>query len=122
MARPREVEVGYAAVHRRLRVDRGWAYSHPCAECGDTAQEWAYDHLDPEELVTLWGGREVAHSLDQAHYRPLCHRCHRRADRNNPPLCPKGHCAWRTNSKNHRYCGPCNAQRSREWRERRRNG
>ena len=42
----------------------------PCAVCGESATQWSYDGLDPDEQRdprTGW-----AWSADMAHYRPLC--------------------------------------------------
>lgn len=70
-------QAGYLAIHVRLRTNRGHASAHPCAECGDVAAEWAYDHTDPNEQLDERG---CPYSPDPAHYRPLCLSCHRSAD------------------------------------------
>jgi hypothetical protein len=63
----------YSTVHQRLpSLENG-----TCQHCDDHAEEWAYDHGDPEEL-TDEAGRP--YSLDQGHYMPLCRKCHRRYD------------------------------------------
>lgn len=70
----------YAAAHERLRRGRGRADSYRCAApgCSNRAAEWAYDHADPEPLTDPRGH---AYSLDAAHYRALCHGCHKRFDK-----------------------------------------
>lgn len=67
----------YGAVHTRLRVSRGSASGHPCADCGAPAEQWSYDHKDPDALVSDAGH---PYSLDFAHYVPRCCSCHRTYD------------------------------------------
>ena len=69
-------EVSYGAIHRRLRVYRGSASSHPCEGCEGEASHWAYDHLDVNQKESERGPYSA--SLD--HYRPLCVPCHKTAD------------------------------------------
>lgn len=59
--------VSYSALHTRIRHQRGWATEHPCAECGEPANEWAFDE-------------PTGYSTDLSRYRPLCYICHRKAD------------------------------------------
>lgn len=60
---PRKREASYNTRHRRVKIARGSARSHPCAnECGQPAAEWAQIH-----------GTD---GLEVEHYRPLCHKCH----------------------------------------------
>lgn len=70
-------EPTYAAAHHRLRTTRDNAVAHLCDNCGGNADEWAYDHSDPDERHD---DRGRAYSLDPAHYRPMCGPCHRRFD------------------------------------------
>jgi hypothetical protein len=42
----------------------------PCALCGESATDWSYDGLDPNEQLDSRTGR--AWSATLAHYRPLC--------------------------------------------------
>jgi hypothetical protein len=73
--------VTYTAVHRRLRLDRGPASQYPCFECLGRAQDWAYDNVDPNELV---GGKyDSAYSLNPDHYVPLCRPCHAEFDQSH---------------------------------------
>lgn len=48
--------------------------------CPAVAEEWSYDHGDPDELAGLDHGRELPYSLKIQHYQPLCTPCHRRFD------------------------------------------
>jgi hypothetical protein len=73
--------VGYRQAHQRVDAARGRASSYPCAECGRPAQDWAYLHDDPDELVAVVNGRPLRYSLDSDRYSPLCRCCHRRLDR-----------------------------------------
>lgn len=74
-------DVGYSAIHRRLRQYRGKASTHACCQCGGPARQWAYDHADPQEKLGDGGrGRVFRYSTSLDHYIPLCLRCHRRFD------------------------------------------
>jgi hypothetical protein len=73
----RRATVGYNAIHQRLKRDRGPASEQWCTDCGGPAMDWAYDHLDPDELM----GKDGPYSLDLAHYRARCRRCHQAEDR-----------------------------------------
>lgn len=66
----------YGAVHRRLAKVLGPAREHNCADCGSPADEWAYDHTDPNERR----GSEGPYSTDITRYQPMCRSHHRRLD------------------------------------------
>ena len=68
--------VTYAAVHQRLRKQRGSASQHRCVDCENPAAEWSYDHADPDELVDSHCGVPVRYSIDLNHYAPRCKVCH----------------------------------------------
>lgn len=68
--------VGYNSMHQRTRRIRGTSSSHPCAECGEPAREWAYDYTDPNEMVE----NGLRYSLDVNRYQPMCAHCHRLND------------------------------------------
>jgi len=70
-------DVGYAAVHRRLRRTRGSASTYPCAQCGKPAYQWSYDHADSAQRTDSLG---LPYSIDLAHYLPRCTPCHKRFD------------------------------------------
>jgi hypothetical protein len=74
----RHDDIGYGAMHDRLRRERGGAANRPCAHCGTQAAQWAYDHLDPNERV---GDKGLTYSVETAHYLPLCLPCHWQFDR-----------------------------------------
>lgn len=76
--RTREI-VGVTAAHHRIKQLYGKATEHICARCGGDAAEWAYDHLDQDELVDARSGHP--YSLKPDHYMPLCKSCHRWFDR-----------------------------------------
>lgn len=70
--------IGYAAVHRRLRVQRGPARLQPCISCGGQADDWAYQHdADDEQICKKV---ELPFTTDLSHYKPMCHLCHRQFD------------------------------------------
>lgn len=68
--------VGYHGIHGRLQTERGRASSQPCADCGNPARDWSYDHEDPDERASDLG----PYSLKLEHYQPRCSRCHRVLD------------------------------------------
>lgn len=70
-------DVGYVGAHSRVRSKHGSAASHLCAHCGAQADDWAYDHADPNEKQD----RRGAYSPDPSHYFPLCRPCHRAYDK-----------------------------------------
>ena len=78
--------IGYDAAHDRVRALYGKAHDHLCAcGCGKQAEQFAYDHSDPDERVTTrtWHGqsREVVFSADPTRYLPMTRTCHTRMDR-----------------------------------------
>lgn len=78
--KPREISTGYRAVHKRVQSVRGKATEYMCA-CGVQAEEWAYDHTDPNPMHgTTPRGRPAVYSLDVAQYTPMCRPCHARFD------------------------------------------
>lgn len=54
------------------------ANGHRCVDCHGVADEWSYNHADPDYLET---GTDLQYSLDPAFYDPRCHRCHKAFDR-----------------------------------------
>lgn len=110
-------EVGYQAVHLRLKNAYGPAREHGCVGCDERAVDWAYDGEDPEELSE--DGRTRPYSLKLEHYRPMCRACHRQSDLRE--TCRKGHPRTEENtyrySKNRtRYCKPCRREYMRAFR------
>lgn len=76
MGPSRAETVTYSGAHERLRRERGTARDYWCEHCDNRAANWAYDHEDPAELVTVVLGRSHPYSVDPAHYFPLCRSCH----------------------------------------------
>lgn len=70
--------VSYTGAHVRVKADRGAASDYECCLCGDDAQQWAYDHEDPDELHDARAGRGVGrtYSAKSEHYMPMCAPCH----------------------------------------------
>lgn len=64
----------YHSTHKHVRRVRGPASEHAC-RCGSAADQWAYDHADPDEVQ----GKHP-YSLKPEHYRPLCRSCHVKED------------------------------------------
>lgn len=76
-----KLSTSYEAIHSRIRSARGSASDHPCAACWSPANDWSYDHDDPDELDgTTRRGTPVVYSADPAHYVPLCRSCHSEID------------------------------------------
>jgi chorismate mutase len=75
-------KVGYAAVHYRLKRDRGVIATLSCEVCGEPAEHWALSHETTElEFGTRRAGGPIhAYSLDPADYIAMCGPCHRRYD------------------------------------------
>lgn len=73
-------DVGYHAAHARVRRRRGRASEHLCVDCGAPAQQWSYDHGDPNESTEEMGGFAVPFSADVDHYEPRCIPCHKAFD------------------------------------------
>lgn len=68
---------GYTLAHRKVYRLRGRAADYSCERCGKQAQDWAYDHQDPDERAHPAGR---PYSLDPDHYLALCVSCHRTMD------------------------------------------
>lgn len=68
----------YKYAHNAVRREYGPATLYTCLWCGGRADQWAYDHRDPDELTDPRG---LPYSLDISHYGALCVRCHRSFDR-----------------------------------------
>lgn len=79
-AHPRTETPGYGSLHTRIQRDRGRADDHACVDCGQQAEQWSYDHTDPNELMHFRDGGEYPYSLDINRYEPRCISCHRRFD------------------------------------------
>lgn len=75
---PRKEVVGYQGAHVRLRLTQGRAAEHDCHRCGEPADEWSYNHADPNELIDEDLG--LPYSLSSDHYVPMCKSCHVRFD------------------------------------------
>lgn len=78
-------DVEYMGLHGRLVAKRGKAVVHACEHCAGQAEEWAYDHTDPDEKRNRRGRDDGAYSLDIDRYMPLCVPCHRQFDPTGGP-------------------------------------
>lgn len=66
--------------HMRVKGIRGPAKNYSCVDCGTTAQQWAYNHKDPNELQEdsyVEGVYRVSsvYSGNAEYYDPKCVRC-----------------------------------------------
>lgn len=111
--------VSYETVHARLRRLRGRARDQKCIQCGEQAQQWAYQGGDPDER--RHPRHDYPYSLELDRYAPMCMSCHRLLDnpirRGHPPeVCINGH-PWAkntgirlSNQRKGRYCIACNIE------------
>lgn len=74
----RTCSLTYEYAHCLVQKARGLARQHRCADCGQRATQWSYDHTDPAGLVSPTGLR---YSADVSCYQPRCIPCHRIFDR-----------------------------------------
>ena len=72
----------YIATHTRLRRLLGAASGFPCSDCGRQAQEWSYDHNDPDVKHDPEHSG-CAYSRNPDCYSPRCALCHRSFDRSH---------------------------------------
>ena len=72
-------KVSYSGMHQRVKRARGAASTLICS-CGSKADEWAYNHDDPNEIRGLDKGTLKPYSLDLNYYQPMCRSCHRTLD------------------------------------------
>lgn len=75
-------DIGYVGAHIRVRNAKGRARDFGCVGCGKQAQDWAYNHCDPDERVVPEGLRSAGspYSLDVDSYVPMCKSCHKKFD------------------------------------------
>lgn len=69
--------ITYDGAHNRVKAIKGSASRHPCARCGNPAEQWAYSHADVAQQQ-MNDGREKGrpYSANTDHYMPLCRSCH----------------------------------------------
>lgn len=77
-------QIQYRSAHARVTRFRGRARDHQCARCGEQAENWAYDHEDPEELTEYLPDEKRrgwrSYSANPDNYLPLCRPCHHKFD------------------------------------------
>lgn len=77
-------DITYNTAHKRVRWARGRARDHACVDCGNRANEWSYDHSDPNEMTQMVRRRDrrtpMTYSADVNRYQPRCHECHAQFD------------------------------------------
>jgi len=73
--------ITYTGMHKRIKDKRGKASQHQCINCDNQANEWAYNHQDPNQLTETRGGKTKPYSPDHSFYDPMCKRCHTKRDR-----------------------------------------
>ncbi|NDB65118.1 MAG: hypothetical protein EB168_05545 [Euryarchaeota archaeon] len=78
-------KITYSGSHGRLHRVRGKANQYTCVDCGGPAEEWSYNHNDPNELYGWVKNNkgheyEVPYSADPYQYDPRCRSCHVQLD------------------------------------------
>lgn len=76
-------EVSYTSAHFRIKRLWGAASQFSCVfDCGQQAQDWAYDNSDPSELYgpTIHAKAYCFYSPYPEFYMPLCRKCHKNFD------------------------------------------
>lgn len=63
---------GYYYAHHKVRKERGPASKLTCS-CGNQAEQWAYNHSDPNGLSTKFG---YPYSTSPSFYEAMCRKCH----------------------------------------------
>lgn len=99
----------YRMVHIWLNTWRGKAADQTCADCGQTAHDWAFDNRKPN-----WPSKDGPYYPDPGRYVPLCRTCHIARD-TSTEKCKNGH-RWADGNRYKRKGGGtiCRACR-REW-------
>jgi hypothetical protein len=76
-----DANLNYETAHNRVRAQRGEPSKYACVQCARPAQQWAYDHADPDERRNPKNRRdEGPFSIIASHYQPMCAKCHKRFD------------------------------------------
>lgn len=74
--------IGYRAAHKRVIATRGMASGQACADCGQQASEWSYQHDDPDEMIAGdYAHAGMPYSANADHYAPRCRGCHTTFDK-----------------------------------------
>lgn len=82
--RSKGADIGYGAAHSRVGRVKGKAASYACVACAGPAEQWAYDHADPNARrapTDALLGAGMLYSADPDHYQPMCRPCHAAFDR-----------------------------------------
>ena len=74
-------EITYYTAHDRVKVARGPACAHQCADCGQRAQDWSLRRDAASMRFGHAGPYTLAFSPDPQDYAPRCKPCHGRYDR-----------------------------------------
>lgn len=75
-------EPTYDGAHARTVRERGPASDYTCIDGDHAAEEWTYNHLDPDELTEIdkRSGKPRVYSANPAFYDPRCRSHHKRFD------------------------------------------
>lgn len=74
------MDVTYGGAHSRVRTINGPASARACVDCGQQADQWSYDRLDPDERIEPDDPKRMAYSAKVEHYQARCNSCHWKID------------------------------------------
>ncbi|GGU17084.1 hypothetical protein GCM10007979_14410 [Nocardioides albus] len=79
-------EPTYAAMHLRVKSERGAAGDHECIDCGGQAADWSYVRGCSEERLPIDSyarakGNRSPYCPHEEHYAPRCRGCHAKMDK-----------------------------------------
>lgn len=79
---PKSEDWGYSYTHQKVAEKYGQASTHQCATslCENMADEWAYMHNDPNEVVSVRTHKGLIFSRNPEYYVALCIVCHNAYD------------------------------------------
>lgn len=70
----------YDGTHSQLKNMFGSAKQYRCHTCPERAHDWAYQHNDPNEMVSMRGRTKGLIFGHWQFYAPMCKSCHRAID------------------------------------------
>lgn len=78
--RPRQEEVTYIGMHKRVVREKGPACTHKCVDCDKQAKDWSYNNNGSKKRYAENNGKTIEYSLDANDYDPRCRACHLKFD------------------------------------------
>lgn len=76
--------ISYSLAHEHVGKAKGRAADYTCEHCPAQAQDWAYNHQDPDERYSIRDPNKHhyghVYSVNPDFYIPLCRKCHKALD------------------------------------------